>query len=358
MKTNFVICAAIAAASVVATACNKDLSDSLKGIDYQQYPISLRAFSSVPTRSAVSGTSFPEGYDMLVSAYRTPDSEHKGGDVASNYFEGVHFTKDASGGTWKECKYWPLTGTLDFLCVASAGLGSATNGIVPAATWGDADGNASGKVVLTVPDNSEKFDDLLYGALNGQSYVATGNPVIFNHANSAVAFTAKTNVTYDATKNTGITIDSISVDGAKYSGTLTIENKDTLTAVWSGWGTEKDHVFARVWSSEGKGIKADEPRLTGLNVTSTASTAAFGDGYVILPAQEAARKITVHYTIHNGKDSDGASLDNHLQYQHSCAETWAAGKKYIYAIAFSLNEITIAPTVTDWAAGGSADIAI
>ena len=359
----------IAAAAVIALAsCQKETEvPSFNNVPGVMNEISLRSASGV-TKSAIDGTTFPVGYDMLVSAYRNLDESIKGDDSAADYFEGIHFEKGTSDAVWhaKTPKYWPLTGKLDFLAVACAGLNTADNGIVPTCTWG-ASSNVAKQVVVTVPDNSAKFDDLLYGAANAQSYVASGTPISFNHAMAAVVFTAKSNVAYDTTTNVGITIDSISVNGAKYSGTLTVSNpaaaagSGSLSAAWSDLNTQKDYLKARVWNSANLGTNTSETELTGLNLTATSAaitTKKFGEGYVILPAQ-AAVPFTVTYTIHNGFKSDGTTkLDNQLQYKYEPTGNWDMAKKYVYDINITLNEITIAPLIVDWDNQTAVDVPI
>lgn len=365
----------IAAVAVIALAsCQKEtpMRSELNGAALNE--ISLRTASGV-TKSAINGTTFPVKYDMLVSAYRNLDADHKGTDQAADFFQGIHFAKGASDNVWHAAtpKYWPLSGNLDLLCVACAGLNTAANGVdlSSACTWGD-NSNSAKKVVVAVPDNSAKFDDILFGAANAQTYSATGTPMTFKHAEAAVVFTAKSNVAYDAEKNLGITINSISVDSAKFSGTLTISNpaagggSGDLAAVWSNLADKKDNIKARVWDSTSvnRGIKADEAALNNLNLLYTKSKAdslstfPFGEAYVILPEQPATR-FTVTYTIHNGKDASGSALDNQMQYQYAVASgNWEQGKKYIYDINITLNEITIAPSVVDWANQTTVDVPI
>ena len=167
--------------------------------------ISFRTMGGA-TKSAVSGTAFPVGYDILVSAYHNPVSAS-----GADYFEGIPFGYDAVSGSWKSekgPKYYPMEGTLDFLAVASAGYNSAASGIAPTVVWGE-DDNAARKAVLTVPDNSAKFDDLMYGAANGCSSGTAGSALVLRHAMTSVVFFAKSNVAYDASTNTGITITGI-----------------------------------------------------------------------------------------------------------------------------------------------------
>lgn len=362
---NFIFAAAVAV--VALASCQKETT-----VRNELSPMNEIALRSVngTVKSAINGTTFPAGYDILVSAYRNLDSAVKGNDNPGNFFEAIHFSKGASDAIWHSStpKYWPLTGNLDLLCIASSGIKSAANGIVPTCTWGES-GNVAKKAVVSVPDNSIMFDDLLFGAANAQTYVSTGTAVAFNHAETAVVFTAKSNVKYNESSNVGITIDSISINGAKYSGTLTVSNPaagsstGSISAAWSDLGTEKPYVKARVWNIANLGNDVSEPALTGLHLADTSANLSyhpFGEAYVILPEQDAV-PFTVTYTIHNGFKADGnTKLDNQLQYKYTPAAgtKWAQGKKNVYDLNISLNEITIAPTVVDWSVSGPTSVDI
>lgn len=326
-----------------------------------QHEIALTGVSH-KTRSAIDGTTFPTGYDMLVSAYYNADGTYHDADADANFFENIHFAYN--GGVWKDSrpeskKYWPLTGKLDFLCIASAGLKDGNYGIIPSCTWNTS--NYASEVVVTVTENNTKFDDILYGSANAQKYAPAGTPITFNHAQAALVFIAKSSVAYDAEKNLGITIEKITVNGAKYSGTLTVSNPKAggntsaadVSATWDvSSATAISTVEARVWDSNGAGVKPDESALASLDLTGEYQKPIedypFGDAYVLLPAQEVT-SFTIHYTLHNGKDISGTSVNNTgLDYKYTPSGTWDAGKKYVYAIDITMREVNINPVVTDW----------
>ena len=351
--------AAVVAALSCLTACSSLEREA--GERAQNQEISFLTLQRVNTKSPVDGIVFPDGYDMKVSAFHNLGSHPGDREVASDYFTGVTFSKN--GTLWKEAKYWPLDGTLDFLVYATAGLKDAASGIVPTPSWGDA-GNVARKVVLDIPDNSVKFDDILYGASNEQKFIAAGNPLVLRHAETVVCFAAKANVPYDAVNNKGVTIDCITVDDAYYGGTLTILNpaagkgSGNLEASWSNLDEQKSHVAARVY--QGAACAAQEPDLSGLNLTATAASLNdkhFGEGYVILPEQVATR-FTLTYTLHNGKDGDGTPLNNQMQYQYTCSGTWAQATKNLYTIDITLNEITVTPSVVDWTSASPISVPI
>jgi len=353
----FLYLAAVAAATMSLAGCNKDMTPTVKGLNGPEISIRTVGANSI-TKSAMNGTAFPQGYDMLVSAYRNL-GPNAGEDVAADYFEGIRFGYDDTSGSWKSemgVKYYPLDGTLDFLAVASAGINASGTGSVPTAVWGESS-NVAKKVVLTVPDNSAKFDDLMYGASNAEGLSASGTGITFKHAMTSVVFLAKCNVAYNAGTNAGITVDGITIDGAKHSGTLTVSNPSAgggsgdLSAAWSSLGDAQTHVAARVWNASNTGILTNESALANLNLGTASKALAsypFGEAYVILPPQ-AAVPFTVTYTIHNGFASDGSTpLNKQVQYQYIPSGTWDMGKKNVYEIEFDLTEILVNPDIVDW----------
>ena len=349
IKKRFIFLAV--AAGMALAACNT-LSETEDGATRSE--IRILALQRANTKSPLAGIEFPEGYDLKVSAYRNLGDYQGDGDHAADYFANVTFSR--SGTVWKEAKYWPLDGSLDFLAYATAGLKDAAKGVRPTAVWGD-NGIVARKLVLTVPDNSEKFDDILYGASNHQVYSANGNAMVLKHAGAVVCFAADANVEYDAVNNKGVTIDRITVDNAYYAGTLTILNPEaaggagTLSATWSNLGSQKTHVAARAYG--GLPCVPGESELSGLNLSTEAAdfdSHPFGNGYVILPEQTATR-FTITYTLHNGKNGDGTNLNNQMQYQYRCSGTWAKGTKTLYTINIRLTEITIDTSVEAWQSG-------
>jgi len=358
MKKRFFFAAVLSAVITLAPSCKKEKVSGPVGPDASRREIVIRPVNVVSTRSAVSSTGFPSKYDMSVSMYRNADvalSE----DGSGNYYEGIQFSNDAASLSWKSVsgpKYWPQNGTLDFLAVSCAGLRDESKGIVPEIEWGSADNVAAG-AVLTVQDNSEKFDDLLYGSVNGVDALSQDVDIAFHHAFAAVAFTAKCDVAYDSTRNVGVTIDAITVDGASFGGKLTVDNpaagggSGELKAVWSDLSDVNQHVAARVWGSANTGDDPAEAALSGLHLGSEACSIAtnpFGEAYVLLPEQDAV-PFTISYTLHNGFAADGVTpQDNELIYKYYPYGKWESGRKYFYAVTFNLTDVQIRPTVIDW----------
>ena len=350
----FLSTTAMVLAIMTVASCGLDYTMTENTINTE---ISIRTDKAM-TRSAINGTAFPQGYDIMVSAFRNLGN-NPGEDSAQDYFEGIRFGYDSGTGSWKSemgAKYYPLDGTLDFLALAGAGFNNGSTGIVPTLVWGTS-GNVAKRVVATVPDNSAKFDDLMYGASNGCGLSVSGSGITFKHAMTSVVFLAKCNMAYNAVTNVGITIDGITVDGAKHSGTLTVNNPSAgggsgeLNASWSSLGTTVANAAARVWNAANLGTNTSEPALSSLNLGTASKSLAsypFGEGYVILPPQDAV-PFTVQYTIHNGMAADGTTpLNRQVQTIITPEGSWAMGKKNVYEIEFNLNEIKINPSVVDW----------
>ena len=363
MKKYFILTLAIAGLALVS--CQKE-----KFIENSEAPaneITLKA-ATVSTRSAINGTTFPDGYGMLVSAYRNSEEGTTAGegDTSGDYFEGIKFTKGGSSSTvWGGAtpKYWPLNGKLDFLCIASAGIADNTKGVVPTCEWG-VGSNVAKQVVATVPDNKTMFDDILYGSANAETYDSEGNQVVFKHAECAVVFLAKSTVAYNETTNVGITITDITVNGPKTSGVLTVSNPlagggttGSLSASWDvSSGDTTTALKAKVWNTSNTG-NATESALTELHLSNAYTDASanldakhFGDAYVIVPPQDAV-SFTISYTLHNGKEADGnTNLDRNYTYKRepTTGEKWEMGKKVVYKINITLHGIEIAPEITDW----------
>lgn len=350
-------------ALVFLTGCKKDVTVQPDNPSGYQDEIAIRTIAGI-TKSAINSTSFPEGYDIMLSAYKNVGS-HKGEDASANYFQGIRFTK--TGTTWKSTsgpKYYPIGGTLDFLAVASAGYKNGSYGIMPSITWG-ASGNVAKRAVLSVPDNSTKFDDLMYAYSNDSPSSTSGTAMSFKHSMAAIVFLTKSNVAYNSTRNVGITINSITVKNAKFSGTLTLENPSAgkgtgnFSATWSSLGNQKASVAARVWNTNNTGTNTSESSLSAFNVPTSynsLSSKPFGDGYVLVPAQTAT-SFTVNYTVHNGYDFNGSrQVNDTYEKTISPGGTWEMGKKYVYQLNFTLTGIEFNPVIIDWNTNNSTTV--
>lgn len=326
----------LAAAAIAATACTRMLPDLM--VDASSQVISINPVAAVTKAGPIDGTVFPNSYNMVVSAYYNAAEGASG-----NYFSGITFSRNASTGRWDESKYWPMSGTLNLLAYSA---NDGTSNVVSAAPVYSAK-NTDG-VTLTVTDNRTAQVDILHSQVEEKVWEATGVPMQFKHAQAAVAFVAKSNVAYNATRNEGITITKITLNGAKYSGTLAISKTEAA-------GTAPENGYC-VWTALGSQAAKDLPGVgAGYNVPAayldvTAAGNHFGIGSTgIMMPEQAQTSFTIFYTLHNGKASDGTTnLDNAMQYTHTLSGNWIEGKKYVYELNFTLNKIEVTPTVLDW----------
>ena len=100
------------------------------------------------------------------------------------------------------------------------------------------------------------------------------------------------------------------------------------------------------WASLGTAKTLAVPGISSFKAGT--SSAALGTG-VMLPVQNFAG-FTMTYVFHNGKDGDGTDLNKTFTYEWTPSSTTAlvAGQILKFDIQFTLNEIIVSPTLTDW----------
>ena len=400
------------AASVALVSCTKADSGLQRVDELQPQEIGIRALNGSITKAAINGTAMPTKRQLVVSThhYKTADPAVAGSGIDSTYFKNITFSYDANGseGNWREGKYWPKDGKLDFLAFSCEGYQSVAHpaaavpdivlqlednydaekstypgrtGIHPTSvTWGDADGCVAGKLVLEIPDNSNAQDDILYAAVNGQTHInGTGTPMAFKHAEAVLAFVPYTNISYNDTINVGITLEKIAFTSLKFSGKLTVLNpgvkggEGELSASWSDLGETKTNYEVpciQNYPLPVDSLKADvrtDKYAFGANYCNTYAGGFAGEhpwaarnAGIILPPQPQTDMV-ITYVVHNGMDDLGNKINNRNTYvfhPRTANAQWEMGKKYIYNIKIGLEEISISPSVTDWEDGGTENINI
>jgi hypothetical protein len=283
----------------------------------------------------VDGTAFPTTLDMKVAAYQV---EATGGS-AGVYFDATTFkyqyvagSASGSGTYWggNPAKYWPLTPVyINFLASANANADNSTG-----VTWGS---NKADQVTIVMSDNLSAQRDLMYARGDG-AVTQSGNALTFpdkvdmefKHAQAWIDFKVKANSTVE----TAITINSITLTGAKYNGTYTV----THTA----YNAKTGQSVAGAWSALGS---AQNIAVPGWSATAlTTSLVTVGNGLMIVPDDNAETadftSFTIAYSM-GGKD---------YTYTYTPTSKNVDQKKhYIYEINFTLHEIYINPTIEDWA---------
>ena len=231
-------------AALAFCACSSDeVVSENSAANQQPKEISFAPLAKPNTRAAGSAeynavvdAAYPQNYQMKVVAYSVPAT-----GTAGNYFGsaaadgGVSFSYQFAGGSsnpstnasnWggNPAQYWPLSpATLNFLAVSEGG--SPTADVVSP----QFNANYASGVTITLSDNKPQTaasglgqHDLMYAF--GRAQVTQTSNIIsipgtvamtFQHALAWVVFRVKANI------ETGITVNKITLNGAKYAGTFT-----------------------------------------------------------------------------------------------------------------------------------------
>lgn len=317
--------------SVVALAlgaCSNDdvVTENTKA--NQQQEIAFMPLNQKVTRAEVEGTAFPSGQDMYVAAY----------DATANqdFFGQTTFDEDGSTGKWKAspAKYWPMdAATINFLAYTGVPSGSYFNATHPAQD-----------LTITLADNSNNQYDLMYACgrqSRARGAAASDVAMNFKHAEALIKFTVKSAADYGST----LKLKSIVLTGAHYSGTYTVTH--------TGWNDVDNDPLAQavsgVWSSVSTQANVTRTPETAAgwdvagNATVTTTARQVGAGILVVPDEDDETDDYTSFTINYTLDGNPytftytpADLDVHQ------------AKKYTFAITMTLNEIIIAPTVTDY----------
>jgi hypothetical protein len=327
----------ISVAMLAFSACTNDTLLEENTTANQQKEIAFQAISTPATRAAIADATFPNT-KMIVAAWDTTESRL--------FFEPTAFNKDDE--TWKAGKYWPLAAAyVNFLAIANATE-------IDEAVWAAVNNDQAQqfKATISLQDNKLKQEDLLYamgnGAVtkNGNSLTYPNGPVgmQFRHALGWVNFKVKAYSTVEQ----AIRVDSITLNGAKFAGDVTVN----LANFDSNATSDPDNLWI-AWDTDG--VEAETavtvPGWTAATLSQT--EAAVGNGLLIVPIFDEPdfANFTIHYTL----DS------NHYEFVYTPGSDYRniqAGKKYTYTITFKLNEIEVAPEVAQWDAQEATDVNI
>ena len=348
MKKFFLL---VPVAALAMTACTSESNEFVGDSQQQTREISFMPLNQKMTRAAVQGTTFPTTNTMEVVAYQTdPDAE--------NYFTKLTFKKDATLSIWRAWngsdyapKYWPLSeAKLNFFAVSGAGVNNADITIDDDLDRDDVADVNYAKVGATGSYTNATQSDIMYAF--GRGYVKQDNnalyfnretsgddvPVamVFKHAMSLIKFQVK--AADDA--STAITINSIKLNGASYTGTLQLKSDAAITA------NTGDPTITVLWTPDAAENGVTVPNINTLGLTTTYAPADGGAegtwaSLIIVPnATKGFTSFTVNYTF------DGHTYD--YTYTPSPDVPVAAGNVYTYQLNFQLHEITISPSITAW----------
>lgn len=320
-----------AAAALVFASCSNDVKlDENKALvtSNQQKEIAFAPLSNTPKhaikRAAVDGTTFLTTDNIEVAAYLvTPAGQ------AGNYFDPTTFVYNSTSTLWEgnTKRYWPLSACyINFLGYANFNGSSAT--------WGTTH-KASG-VTLVMTDNSSAQKDLMYAIGNGE-VTQTGNTLTFptkvdmafKHAQAWIKF----EVTAANAASEAITVNSITLNGAKYAGTYVITH--------TNYNATSGQSVAGAWTPSGDAANVAVPGWSATALNAAAWTPV-GNGLMIVPDDAATADFT-NFTINYSYD--GKTYD----YTYTPASvTVDQAHSYTYKITFTLHEIKIAASVENW----------
>lgn len=331
MKKNLFLISVVALA---LGACSNDTTlEQNTATELQPKEIAFNALVQPNTRAAVAGTEFTPT-TMEVAAWDVTNGR--------DFFTATTFTKDATPDpdVWKGGKYWPLSAAyINFLAYSELNAGSAT--------WNLAgDNKAASGVTLVMANNSSAQKDLMYAIGNGEVQFnsstnaltfPTNVPMTFYHAQAWVSFKADA---YDATSGGKVTLNSITLNGAKYAGTYVVThanyNQSSSQSVSGAWTPSGDaqNVVVPGWTPA---LVAYDSEGDGVDV---------GNGLLIVPDDNAATadftSFTIAYTL------DGNDYTYTYTPTTDAAKSVSQATKYTYKIVFHLHEIEILPSVDPW----------
>lgn len=379
----------LAVAAVALASCSNDEVVSQNTTTNQPQEIGFVALTSPQTRAAVHGTAMPD-QTLYVAAYQSVATSPA---TAGNYFAKTSFLKNYQGGTsgasdnvWggNPARYYPLSAaTLNFLAVTGKEGGTDIGNHV---TFNATNYAQDVTVAYTSANSYSKTSqvDIMYGvgqgvvsqSANALSFAGGGTTsaeniaMPFNHALALLNFQVKA-----ASGQAGlIQVNSITVHGASYTGTLEVVNANYAATTASAKTQPK--IF---WTP----AAAEDNVVTGIsNYTLTESfyptnadnSAANWANLMIIPSntddrtdnstddpiQRGFNSFTINYTV-KAQDGFAAQTYEYTYWPSGVVDTPTnvqEGKIYTYQITLTLHEIRIEPVVTDWTDGTGSPAAV
>ena len=287
---------------ILATAATVALASCTKTqVVYNEAPqeIGFKAVTGVMTKAPIATGDLPTSQDMVVYALKSADNA-----TYTSAFGPVGFTYRDSywGGTTPQ--YWPESGYMKFMAYYPATIGTATGTV------------GTGLTIKNI-DIETSQTDILYTNLTTEYACAnkTTVPMVFKHALSLIEVTAKV-----ANLNMG-DVEISKVEIVKPNMTGTVAFAENAVPTWTSLGAmATNYEMDKILSSP-----------------LTAEAQSYGTGALVVPGPQANLIIT--YSV-AGMPSVDATL--------TLSGNWDAGKKYIYELTVSLDEIKLSATVSDW----------
>ena len=296
---------------ILLSACSKSEADR------PDNTISFAPVAAKPTKTIISGTTYPTSESFVVSAF------HNG---TAAYFEDLTATYSNSNSLWAttEAQYWPLGGSLDFIAYspASAGLTiDATDGVTA--------------TDYTVQNTAQMTTDLCYASATVAdcSNHPAAVPLTFSHALSQIVFRVKA-AAYYTTNTTTVTLSmtSLSLSGIYSVG-------DFAAGAWSNQSTAYTYTLSN-----------SATELTYDN--SHNPVASDVCSFLFLPQEISDdARLNVGYNVVQNYSGNTYTLTNapvSIDLKRSITQ-WEPGKKYIYTLSISMdNVITFTASAVGW----------
>lgn len=313
------------------------------------------------THGVVNSTTYPTANNFMVAAVWSSANFTTWG-AATSYMTLQEVSKVAAGegganaaaGSWTTATpyYWPKQGYLSFLAYSPSsetGTIDGTKGIQFAGYTTKVDGTQVDLMYSNLQKDQTK-------AAHDYGTTYDGVQIDFNHALANVVFNLKTKEVYN---NVEIKVQTISLKGILNNGSF-----------------DQNLGGAAAWTPTGTATNFDNIVETGneLTITNTAiSSATHANIYDVLVMPQPFTnniEIYIEYTIkHTGESAIPQTFTqkvNELTYfDHETDRTAAhqvsvsgfeMGKKYIYNIIFTLDQIYFSPEVIEWVPIYSSDI--
>jgi len=294
-------------------------------------PIAFKSVvsSAVKADAQLEGVNLGDAYGMYVSA-----TQYKADGVLETaaYFTDAEFLPAATPVTAateyhaNPQLYWPIgNAIMDFVAYA---MPVAAHGVAPVATFPAITDPVASIVTFAGWDTYANQVDLLYAVKNDATTVTNAGAQTvnfeFKHAQALLVFQAQVNT---ADK---IIINSITIPELKVEGDFIIDNtKNVLNAHWENLA-----------SAPAKDVVAPgaDPADDNLGEALTSATYVQVGSSLLIP-QQPRINFTINYTI-------GA---NTMEYTVNLTRgNWEMGKKYIYQLDITLNEIIATQVVSDY----------
>lgn len=319
---------AAAAALLFSAACQREIIGEPGRRLFLEPSVVLTA----ETKATVTGTVFPQSRDISASAWLS-------GQDGGRFFGDSPFAWD--GAHWSSDRYWPVEGTLDLYALSTDGLSVSLSSI-----------SESG-ATYTLPDNSSHQADILYATAPAQEY-AEAVPMSFRHASAALVFTAQCTEDFDEDADRGIEITGITVEGLRWSGTLSLSSGGELATSLSTTSNDTDVPGL-------SGLSSYNVPAQAMDHTRTENYFGIGGRGLLVPRQE-KRPFTVSFNVHDGNGSVTPMSQSFTPGEG----VWENGCKYAYILKFDGTQLLVEPSlpvdfdvvVTEWSNGGNREAVI